>query len=386
MLLVVLIAFRMQLSYNCSMQKAFKYRLSLTKGQQRVLEQQLETCRWVYNQVLATCKQAWQQRQESLQLYDTIKMLPVWKAAHPDLKRVYSQVLQNIHVRVDLAFKAFFRRVKTGENPGYPRFKQFGRYDSITYPQYGNGVRLNGSALTLSKIGSVKVILHRPIEGQIKTVTLRRSSTGKWFVSFSVIISPQPLAPDRSAVGVDLGLTSFATLSNGEKIANPRFFRTEEHELAKVQRKLSKAEKGSLDRAKRRKVVARVHERIANKRANFAHQESRKLLNRFGTLVFEDLNAQGMLKNHCLAKSIADAAWNQFVRYATSKAEEAGRRVVLIDPRNTSKRCSQCQQLVAKDLSVRVHSCPVCGLVIDRDENAAINILALGLQCLGASP
>jgi putative transposase len=368
------------------MQKAFKYRISLTKGQQRVLEQQLETCRWVYNETLATRKQAWEQHQESLRLYDTIKMLPIWKAARPDLNRVHSQVLQNIHVRVDLAFKAFFRRVKAGEDPGYPRFKQFGRYDSITYPQYGNGVRLEGSRLLLSKIGSVKVNLHRPIEGQIKTVTLRRSSIGKWFVSFSVVTDKQQLPPSDSAVGLDVGLESFATLSNGQKIASPRFFRQDEKALAKAQRKLSKTEKSTPERVKRRKVVSRVHERIANRRSNIAHQESRKLVNRFGVIAFEDLNITGMLKNHCLAKSIADAAWYQLVQYTMSKAEEAGRRVVLVDPRNTSQGCSRCGQKVQKDLSVRVHSCPICGLIIDRDENAAINILALGLQCLGASP
>ncbi|MFL5805961.1 MAG: RNA-guided endonuclease InsQ/TnpB family protein, partial [Roseiflexaceae bacterium] len=181
-------------------------------------------------------------------------------------------------------------------------------------------------------------------------------------------------------------LTSFATLSNGEKIATPRFFRQEEKQLAKAQRKLSQAEPGTLERTKKKKVVGRIHERIANRRSNVAHQESRKLVARFGMIAFEDLNIIGMLKNHCLAKSIADAAWNQLVQYTTSKAEEAGRRVVLVDPRNTSKRCSWCGQLVQKDLSVRVHSCPTCGLVIDRDENAAINILALGLQRLGESP
>src|SRR5262249_51453602 len=159
--------------------------------------------------------------------------------------------------------------------------------------QYGNGALLSGNTLTLSKIGSVKIILHRPIKGQIKTVTLRRSTAGKWFVSFSVVTEPQPLAPDGSAVGVDVGLESFATLSTGEKIANPRFFRSEEHELAKAQRKLSKAEKGTPARTKRRKVVGRVHERIANRRANFAHQKSRELVDRFGILAFEDLNAQG---------------------------------------------------------------------------------------------
>jgi putative transposase len=375
-----------KLWYICAMQKAYKYRVSPTKGQQRIINKMFEECRWLYNKALATRKSAWEERQESLRLYDTINLLPAWKAERPSLKIVHSQVLQNVQVRVDLAFKAFFRRIKAGEEPGYPRFKGSGRYDSITYPQYGNGARLEGNTLILSKIGSIKVILHRPVESRIKTVTLRRSATGKWYVSFSVETEPQPLALSEAAIGVDVGLSSFATLSSGEKIANPRFFRSEEHELKKVQRKLSKAEKGTPERAKRRKVVSRVHERITNRRWNFAHQESRKLIARFGILAFEDISAGGMLKNHCLAKSIADAAWNQFVLVTTSKAEEAGRRVVLVDPRHTSQRCSRCGQLVRKDLSVRVHACPVCGLVIDRDENASINILALGLQCLGASP
>ncbi|NCC35516.1 MAG: transposase [Chloroflexia bacterium] len=310
--------------YDDCMRKAYKYRISPTKGQQRILTTMLEECRFVYNQTLAARREAWEQRQESLGLYDTQSLLPAWKADRPSLKLVHSQVLQNVQVRVDLAFKAFFRRVKAGESEvGYPRFKGFGRYDSITYPQYGNGVRLQGNTLILSKIGSVNVILHRPVEGQIKTVTIRRAATGKWYASLSVETSPRPLAPDNSAVGVDVGLDSFATLSNGEKIANPRFFRAEEKELAKVQGKLSKAEKGTPERTKRRKIVGRVHERIANCRSNFAHQEGRKLVNRFGILAFEDLNINGMLKNHCLAKSIADAAWNQFVLVTTSKAEEA---------------------------------------------------------------
>jgi putative transposase len=277
-----------------------------------------------------------------------------------------------------------------GEGDGATRSplpdKPFGRYDSITYPQYGNGVRLSGNTLLLSKIGSVKVSLHRPIEGQIKTVKLRRSATGKWFVSFSVVTEAQPLVPSTSAVGIDVGLEAFATFSNGEKIANPRFFRQEEKQLAKAQRRFSKAEEATPERIKRRRIIRRIHERIANRRSNFAHKRSRELVNRFGVIAFEDLNTQAMRKNHCLAKSIADAAWNQLVRYTVRKAEEAGRRVVLVDPRNTSKRCSRCGQMVPKDLSVRVHSCPVCGLVMDRDENAALNILALGLQCLGTSP
>lgn len=367
---------------------AYQYRLHLTKGQQRLLEQQLEECRWVYNQTLAARRDAWEQRQETLGLYDTQAMLPEWKADRKTLKLVHSQVLQNVQVRVDLAFKAFFRRGKAGEqDAGYPRFKGFGRYDSMTFPQYGNGARLEGNKLILSKIGAVLVNLHRPVEGRIKTVTLRRSSTGKWFVAFAVEKAcEQPADVPEAAVGVDVGLEKFATLSTGETIDNPRFFRHDEKDLARAQRRLSEQPKGTPERARRRKIVARIHERIANRRKNFAHQESRKLVNRFGVIVFEDLSITRMLKNHCLAKSIADAAWNHLATYTRYKAEDAGRTYVEIDPRGTSQRCSRCGAVVKKSLSLRVHQCPHCGLEIDRDLNAAYNILRLGLQSQGLRP
>jgi putative transposase len=186
-------------------------------------------------------------------------------------------------------------------------------------------------------------------------------------------------------VGIDVGLDSFATLSSGEKVANPRFFRREEKALAKAQRKLSKAEKGTPERARRRKVVAHIHQRIANRRKDFAHQLSRHWVDDFGLIALERLNTSGMLHNHCLAKSIADAAWNQLMQYCVYKAGYAGRAVVLVDPKHTSQRCSGCGILVKKTLSVRVHRCPVCGLNIDRDENAALNILALGLESFGVN-
>jgi len=284
-------------------------------------------------------------------------------------------------MRVDLAFKAFFQRVKAGENPGYPRFKERGRYDSFTYKQ--SGFNLDGDRLHLSKIGEVRIVLHRPIEGTIKTLTIRRSSTGKWYACFSVDYDPSPAPQKETVVGIDVGLESFATLSNGEKIENPRFFRTDERVLAKAQRKLSKAQKDTPERKKARKIVAHVHKRIVNRRLNFAHQTSRQLVDRFGTIVFEELNITNMQKNHPLAKSIADVAWNMFISITGSKAEDAGSRVIQVNPRNTSQMCSRCGMIVAKTLSDRVHSCPHCGLVMDRDQNAAINIMRLGLQSQG---
>jgi putative transposase len=345
------------------------------------MEQTLEICRWVYNETLAMRKNAWEREQRSISYYESKRQIPLWKKEHPELSSVYSQVLQDISMRVDLAFKAFFRRVKAGENPGFPRFKGKERYDSFTYPQYG--FKLDGDRLHLSKIGDVRIVLHRPVEGTIKTLTIRRSSTGKWYACFSVDYEPTPAPQKETAVGIDVGLASFATLSNGEKIENPRFFRTDEKALAKAQRKLLKAEKGTPKRKKARKIVAHIYERIATRRLNFAHQTSRKLVDRFGTIVFEDLNVKNMQKNHHLAKSIADVAWTMFISITESKAEEAGSRVVLVNPRNTSQQCSRCGMIAAKTLSDRVHSCPHCGLVMDRDQNAAINIMRLGLQSQG---
>jgi len=371
--------------------KTYKYRIYPTKAQETILNKQLEECRWLYNKILETRKNAWENEGISLGNYDTMVMIPGWKKERSSLKIVHSQVLQNVNVRVELAYQAFFRRVKASEDPGYPRFKGYGRYDSMTYPQYGNGVRLDGSTLILSKIGNVKVKLHRELCGTPKTVCIRRSATGKWFVTFSCICETQPLPDEAKRVGVDVGLQSFATLSTGEKIPNPRFFRKEQDALAKAQRKMSKLAKGTPERRKCRKVVSRIHERIANKRTDFAHQQSRRLVNAYGVIVFEKLAIQEMTSQHKqvfgnkLNKSIADVAWSQLAQFAAYKAEDAGRLFLQVDPRNTSKRCSRCQSIVPKDLSVRVHDCPHCGLKLDRDHNAAINILALGLQSVNAT-
>ncbi|NYT01772.1 MAG: IS200/IS605 family element transposase accessory protein TnpB, partial [Methanosarcinales archaeon] len=230
-----------------------------------------------------------------------------------------------------------------------------------------------------------KIKLHRPIEGKIKRLTVRRSSTGKWFACFSVEIDglPKPPWKDGSMVGIDVGLESFATLSNGEKIDNPRFFRSEEKALAKAQRRLSRCEKGTPERKKALKVVQRVHERIANRRYDFIHQLSCSLVDRFGLIAFEDLAIKNMLQNRHLAKSISDAAWMMLAITTSYKAESAGSKAVLVDPRNTSQLCSKCGLKVQKSLSDRTHECPQCGLSINRDWNAAINILRLGLQSVG---
>ena len=278
-----------------------------------------------------------------------------------------------------LLFKLFFRRVKAGEKPGYPRFKGKGWYDSITYLQ--SGFSLNSNILSLSKIGDIKIKLHRPFEGKIKRLTVKRTSTGKWFVSLLTDFDYYtPLKHSDKSVGIDVGILSFATLSNGTYIPNPQFYIQEEKALAKANRRFSKTEMGTLERKKCLKTLCRAHERIANKRDNFTQKLSKNLVDHYGIICFENLNIKNMSRNHNLAKHILDAAWSKLVTYTSYKAENAGRKVVLVDPKNTSKMCSNCGMLVEKDLSERTHNCPFCGLSIDRDLNASINILRLGLQ------
>jgi putative transposase len=369
------------------MRKAFKYRIWPTKRQATLLEQQLEDCRWLFNHWLNTRKTLFEQTGQSIGMYDQQAELPALKLTRPGLNNVHSQVLQNVAVRLELAMKAFFRRLKASEKPGYPRFKGYGRYDSITFPQAPSGCKLTGDILIVSKVGHIKVKLHRPLKGTPKTLTLTRSSTGKWYVCFSCEgVEPQVLPPIREQVGIDVGLKTFATLSDGQEIENPRFFREEEKTLAKVQRKLSKAEKGTPERQAKRKVVARVHERIGWRRTNFSHQHSRKIINQFGLIAVEDLHVNRMVHNQCLAKSISDAAWSNFFSMLSCKAAEAGRTFIKVNPAYTSQTCSRCGHRQKMPLSERIFSCPSCQLSIDRDLNASLNILAVGLHSLGESP
>lgn len=369
------------------MRKTFQYRLFPTKSQRSALNKTLEYCRWVYNDTLAIRKDTYEQTGQSVSLYDTNKTLTLWKAEKPVLKSVYSQVLQNVQERVDLAFQAFFRRVRNGETPGFPRFKGYGRYDSFTYKQ--SGFRVTGNRLFLSKIGDVKIKLHRPIEGQVKTLTIRRDRLGNWYASFSCVVKPKPLSPVDRVVGIDLGLTTFATFSDEEKIERQRWFKQDEKDLKRVQRKVSRLPKGSAARRKAVLALNHVHQRIAGRRLNFAHQQSRKLVDSYQIIVFEDLNIAQMSSaekgKKAISKGIADVAWGRFVQNTVAKAEEAGRTVVLVNPKNTTQACSGCGSIVPKTLSVRVHDCPHCGLKIDRDLNAAKNILARGLASLRPS-
>src|SRR6202049_1721555 len=282
------------------MRKMFQYRIYPTRKQVHKLNETLDECRWLYNHLLENRKHAYAHTGKGLSCYEQQSTYPLLKQERPTLERVHSQVLQNVAVRIDLAFKAFYRRCKAGENPGFPRFRGRDRYDSFTFPQSGFSLTCD-DRVTLSKIGSVKMVYHRPIKGTVKTCTVQRASTGKSSVSFPCECEPERLPEAPSQVGIDVGLKTVATLSNGEEIANPLFFRKEEKDLAKVQRKYSQLAKGTPERRKHRKVVARVHERIAFRRDNFTHQDSRQIVDRFGGICVADLHVNRRVYNHCLA-------------------------------------------------------------------------------------
>ena len=387
--------------------KNFQYRIYPTKKQLKTMEATLEECRWLYNRLLEKRKTSYEHEGKSLSCYGQQATYPILKEQRPSLTSVHSQVLQNVAVRIDLAMKAFFRRVtafrsehlseasresgvdarnkRTGEKPGSPRFKGYGRYDSFTYPQSGFNIT-HDNRVSLSKIGSVKMVYHRPVRGSMKTATIHKSSTGKWTITFSCECDRERLPQVPSQVGIDVGLKTFATLSTTEEIDNPRFFRKEQKALARVQRKQSKLAKGTLERRKHRKVVARVHERVKFKRHNFTHQQSRQIVDRFGVICVEDLNTNRMVHNHCLAKSISDASWSAFFSQLHSKAEEAGRSYIAVNPAHTSQTCHACGHRQKMFLAERIFKCPCCHAHVDRDLNASLNILRLGLASLGIQP
>jgi putative transposase len=364
--------------------KSFQYSLRPTKKQTRELQLQLDECRWLYNELLSQRKLAYEELDISLSKYDQSMLLPILKEERPVLLFVHSQVLQNVIDRLDKGFQAFFRRCKAGEKPGFPRFRGMHRYNSFCYPQ--SGFLLVEKKIRLSKIGTIRIKMHRPIEGDIKTCNLRKNASGEWLISFSCELKVEPKPEKKGFIGIDVGLENFATLSDGGKIENPRFFKNGEKKLAKAQAKLSKLEKGAKKRRKQGKVVARIHERISNQRKDFCHKESKKIVDQYQYICVEDLNIKKMVESSYLAKNITDASWNQFLQFLTYKAAEAGRKLGLVNPAYTTQDCHQCGYRERKELSERMHSCPSCGYKASRDFNAAQNILALGLDGLGVIP
>jgi putative transposase len=370
---------------TATVRKTYQYKLEPTPEQERTLDRTRMRCRHVYNAAIGERREAWRMRSISVTYYQQKVELPGIKEEMPEYSAVYSQVLQDVVLRVDRAFQAFFRRLTAGEAPGYPRFQGRNRYHSFIYPQVGEhgGARLDNGFLVLAKIGRIAVRWSRPIEGTPKTVTIGREADG-WYVTISCADVPvHPLPKTGQETGIDLGLQAFATLADGTRISTPAYYRRAERHLAKCQRRVSNRRKGSHRQRKAVCVLAKAHQRVRRQRQDFHHKTALALVRQYDTIYHEDLRVTNMVKNHHLAKSIADASWGAFLTILTFKAASAGKRVLAVDPAFTSQACSGCGVIVARGLSMRWHECPECGTSLHRDHNAAKNIQGRGQRLRG---
>ena len=352
--------------------KAFKYRLYPSKAQQRLLEQTVETCRRWYNVCLEERKLAWELEQRTVSRYEQLAKVKEYRRENRFAAQLHSHILQVVVQDLDKAFQAFFRRVKAGETPGYPRFKGRDRFDSYGLKEYGNGFKLDGRRLRLTGIGRVRVRWHRPLQGRIKTIRIRRQA-GEWYACFACEVEEQPLSPTGREVGIDVGIHHLLATSENEIVDNPHWYREEQKKLRVIQRRVSRRTLGSANRRKAVLALQSWHEHISNSRRDYLNKLANYFVSHYDRIAIEDLQITGMVRNHHLSKSILDAGWGYLKQRLIDKAEEAGRQVVLVNPSYTSKACCSCGTVFA-DLSLadRWLDC-ACGLSMDRDVNAVIS-------------
>jgi putative transposase len=390
--------------------RAYKFRLRPTARQHVALGRCLASHRELYNAALQERRDAWRLSKTAVRYGDQSAQLKQIREVRPDVA-VWSFSSQQATLRrLNRAFAGFFRRLKAGETPGYPRFRSAQRFNSVEWPKDGDGCRWQPSArrVYLQGIGQVKVTVHCQVEGQVKTIQVRREGR-RWMLVLSCDQVPtRPLEPTEAAVGVDVGVASFATTSDGQRLPNPGYGRAAAARLATAQQALARKRRGSNNRQRARETLAARHRRIANQRRSFHHHAARALVARYDLLVVEDLRIRNMVRrpaprpdpdqpgrflpNRAAAKaglhrSIHDAGWAQFVSILRAKAEEAGRVVIDVDARHTSDRCEACGHIAKENrVSQVVFSCRGCGHTANADEHAARNILRAGLAHLAANP
>jgi putative transposase len=364
------------------MRLSFKYRLQPTTEQRQILDRLLETHRRIYNDALKERTLAWKHAGKPVSVSYQMQSNQLKEIRTFDEYAAFANFssLQQTLRRLQKSYDGFFRRVKAGEEPGHPRFKGRNWFKSICYV-YRDGVRFDGQRLTVQRVGSMRMFLHRPlpVDATIKMVVLKRDGQGDWFAVFQIEMpDAEPTTDDLYSVGIDMGLTTFATLSNGEEVANPRWFRQSEKKLAALQKRRARCTRRSRKYKKLSKSVAQLHERTANVRRDFHHKLARTLAGRFNLIFVENLNVKG-LHQSIVSKSIGDAGWSQFLFFLHYKAENAGSASVEVNARGTSQTCPACGGSVPKTLDVRVHHCSHCGYVASRDVAAAQVIEIRGL-------
>lgn len=360
------------------MQTTNKFRLYPSGKQEEKMLWTLDRCRFVYNQMLEGLN-----KQEKPNKYELQNTIPKLKRGCSELKEVYSKVLQYEPYRLFSNLRALSQLKKKGRKVGRLRFKGREWFKTFTYNQSGFKINYTGKRcqiLHLSKIGDIPMRMHREFKGTIKQITVKRYKSGKWYAMLTV---EQKITIEktkiRKAVGIDVGITNFTTDSDGRVINNPRNLKKSMNKLKREYQRFSRTKRNSKNRIKQRIRIAEVFESITNQRDDFLHKLSYAYVKTYDFIAVEDLKISNMLKNHHLAQSIADCSWSKFMQMLSYKAENAGKIVMKVEPRNTSQKCSQCSEIVRKNLAVRTHKCS-CGASLDRDYNASLNILSLGLE------
>lgn len=360
--------------------RRYRYRLYPSKKQEMRLLNSFKICKEIHNILLSESKKLW-----TTNKYEFNSLVVDIKTTCPEYYyQTYSQVLQDVGDRLGNAFQNFFRTLKchNHKRKRYPRFKS--KVSSITYPQKGFKFSSN-RRIRVNKIGNTPIVLHRVPKGKIKTLTIKQNNTGQWFATFVCEIDANKVKhPSKEKVGIDLGLENFATLSNGEVIKNPRFLIKSEKRLARLQRRMSKKKKGSANRKKAKLRLAKQYLKTSNQRFDFLHKSTNKLTKVYGLIAVETININNILKNnHYLTKSIYDASWSAFIRNLEYKAVTNGSKLIKVNPKNTSKTCSNCGFIVEMPLHKRKFLCSKCGLRLHRDHNSALKILNDALSTAG---
>jgi len=353
-----------------------KIRLYPNASQEVALLETLSLCKDTWNTLKRLMQDEYARTGKTLTCFDLNKKLPVLKKTDPKYTRAFSQVLQNVAKRLADAYKSFFALRKNGYKARLPRFKTLKHYHSFTYPQFG--FKFTDTKVSLSRVGAIRYRGGIP-EGGVKTFAVKRAGSGRWYGYIVYEKTPEPFDADLPPVGVDLGLERFAVLSDGYTIPIPRFYRRDENRIKKAHRELSRKKRGSGNREKAKRRLCRVYEKVCDRRLDFLHKATTWMADRYSVVCVEDLNIAGMARGLRLGKSIYDASCGRFLQLLEYKLDERNGKLVRVDPRYTSQTCSGCGMLVSKTLSERVHRCPSCGLVLDRDLNAARNILRKGI-------